>query len=228
MKILVTGSRGFIGSELMKRITADGIDLKNGTDVCQGIRGKYDIIVHLAALMNGESNLYDNNISSTFVVTDYCKQHKTRLIFTSSAAVYGDADIFPTPESVQLNPINDYGISKVKCERMVGEVKDSVILRLSNVALKPDSAWGKFNTGTTTIYGDGRQVRDYVAVSQVIDSILKCITTPLTGIYNISSGIGITTNRLFSLLSDKKPEYIESPYPEIKTSILDNTKWRSL
>jgi UDP-glucose 4-epimerase len=211
----------------MRVLKVDGMDLIDGQDVRDGIKGKYDTIVHLAGYMKDEEDLYENNVDSTLKVIDYCKEHNAHLIFTSSAAVYGDPAFCPSREDDVLNPINVYGKSKVICEELIQSrlsANQFIILRLSNVSEKPGSVYDQLNEKVPVIYGDGTQIRDFIDIDDVVKVIKECAKLKRTGIYNISSGRGVSINEFFKIMG-LKPKHIKKR-KEIYTSILDNTKWR--
>ncbi len=146
MRILITGSNGFVGrilrQELLKKnYQVYGIDLKGGDgntfpvditvqdDVDSVIREiSPEFIVHLAAIStityNNPQSLYNININGTINVlnsSNYLK-HKPGILFISSAQVYGSVDekFQPINESVPLKPINHYGASKISGEKICG------------------------------------------------------------------------------------------------------------
>jgi UDP-glucose 4-epimerase len=206
------------------------MDLACDQDVCNGIDGEYKTIIHLAAFMGDEDNLLENNINSTREVVNYCKKNEARLIFTSSAAVYGNAGIYPTPEHHPISPINEYGRSKAKCEKIIEQnLSDYVILRLANVYPKDGGVIGKFQKGEHVIFGDGTNVRDYIHIDTVVDSIFSCLINPIVGTYNLGSGIGKSNNQIYKEFgTGKEPVYEVAPREEIKFSILDSKKWRRI
>ena len=121
--------------------------------------------------------------------------------------MYGPCNRIPTPEDAPTNPITAYGVAKLAIEKYLGVYRhqrglDYRVLRVAN-------PYGPFQTtrkgqgviaavmasaihGTPlTIWGDGRVVRDYVFVDDVIDSIEKAIAhTGDSRIFNIGSGHG--------------------------------------
>lgn len=215
MKILLTGSKGFIASHCP--FECNKVDL--GDEIPDK---KYDVVIHLAAFMHDEPNLWDNNIDITGKILQL--QPEAHVIFTSSAAVYGNAERFPIVETDTIAPINEYGVSKMDCEELVREMPKHTIFRLSNVYPKEDSAYGKLKNGGK-IYGDGTQIRDFVHVNDVWSAIIEAMNSKIYGTFNISSGYGVTINKFYRDNFHKEPQYEEAPYKEISVSILDNSKW---
>lgn len=203
MKTLITG-KGFIGS----RLKGDFIEKKEGNNILDisKLSTKYDLIIHTAASFS--DNMLEDNVLGTIEVVNYCKKTGAKLIFLSSAAVYGDS--INAREDDMLCPVNLYGFSKVFGEwYMQRELKDWVILRLSNVYGKGGegviSQW--LEKDSDKINGDGKQTRDFVFVEDVVKAIEKAKNWQ--GIYNVSTGKGTSINQLhreirFSTLSNKK------------------------
>jgi len=139
-KILITGGRGFIGTNLTNELRSRGHDvwtcdilqgedpqhIKTDTGVYQQLDSvfrnhKFDYVYHLAAeygRWNGEDhyeNLWRTNVVGTKNILRLQEQHKFKMIFFSSAEVYGDYDELMSEdvmERVPLKQMNDYAISK--------------------------------------------------------------------------------------------------------------------
>jgi len=142
MKILITGSNGFVGTYLNAELTAAGNDVwgidfesySNNTfsvnimneNALIGILEKVqpDYIIHLAAIadvdQSNESQFYDINFKGTINVLNSCThlEKKPRFVFISSSLVYGNVPIecLPIDESFAVNPVNHYGASKAAAE----------------------------------------------------------------------------------------------------------------
>lgn len=186
MKILITGSSGFVGSHLSKRLK-DGheiipYDLKEGKDILdEGTLNEHmkdvDVVVHLAALVSQPESwkkpkeyFQTNGIGTHKIVASAIKNGVRRIIYTSSAAVY--------------DPTTPYGASKKRgegvCEVFKGQIK-TVILRPFNIyGHGQNPTYGcavhNFITGIKTkgeieIFGDGRQTRDFIYIDDVVDVI---------------------------------------------------------
>jgi len=149
MNILITGSEGLIGKELVTRLLNSNhklicIDLKKKNfkskniiylkknllkkkELLNSLKGKkIDLIIHLAAFLGVkksekyEIECLETNIISTRNVLDICKKLKIRrIIFSSSSEVYGNLYKRAMKEEDSLSPVSAYGVSKVCCETYI-------------------------------------------------------------------------------------------------------------
>lgn len=160
--ILVTGSSGMIGSALVERIDATGIDrhpprftlpnkfihkdLHNDDVVLE----KPEIVIHLAAnarvwdLVQHPFMAFENTLS-TFVALEIARKHNSKFILASSREIYGNGNKMPVKESVgsQRTAESSYSASKIFGEAMVWAYRncynlDAKIIRFSNVYGKYD------------------------------------------------------------------------------------------
>lgn len=134
------------------------------------------------------------------------------LIFLSSGgAIYGDPATLPVSETHLLAPLSNHAAGKAAAEHFLGVFAHQgypvTILRPSNVygpeqPLK--SGFGIIRTllehikrGTSmTIWGDGKIVRDYLYIDDLISACLTILEDPTTGTFNIGSGLGYSINEL--------------------------------
>lgn len=236
-KILVVGGRGFIGSYVVDELDylkydVDVLDLKDNQDVRGGIKKQYDTIVFLAVDMARTPVAYSYNQSLYEALDAYMATYPdTQVIYTSSAAVYPDSPNAQSEKSL-VAPVNLYGKAKLLGEAYLQQYRKHTILRLANVVGPGGKgAYELFTQGITTIFGTGNDVRDYVHVQDVVHAITASIKNPkkFQGVTNVSSGEGMTTNRLFELLSDgAKPVHVAAREGDVQCSILDNSKLESL
>lgn len=212
-------------------------------------------VFHLAAISSLSSKdtqeIQDVNVFGTRNVLEACiKTGVNKIIFSSSAAVYGQALKFPTDENQRLNPISKYGISKVKSESEVASLSERsglnyAILRFSNVygpRQRYDNEGGVVSifcnniiTSTTIeIYGTGEQTRDFIYIDDVIKAIFSSVKeTPINFIANVSTAKEVTINNLLTLIEKVsliKANFILKPSRdgEIDRSCLDNISIREL
>lgn len=184
----------------------------------------FDLVMHFAAYKDaGESMVdlvkYSENIAGSISLLDEIVLHGVpKIIFSSSAAVYGDPDYLPVDELHPTNPTNYYGFSKLKVEEIIkwySELKGLKysILRYFNVAgdsglgyVDPNAAnifpilmnflIGK--TGRFIVYGDdydtpdGTCVRDYIDVNDLVDAHLKCMDLDSNQVINLGTSKGFS------------------------------------
>ena len=191
-KILVTGHKGFIGSRLFDRLPEDqrvGIDLKDGEDLLDQLPDiQVDTVFHLAAhprvaySVENPSYTLKHNVLGTSRVLEWAKNHGAkRVIFSSSAAIYGDG----------RGPSSPYGLHKSMSEqecRLYSELYglDTVCLRYFNVYSEDQKYGGSYSTVISAwmelirqgsplrIDGDGNQTRDYLHVEDIVSVNLFC------------------------------------------------------
>ena len=207
----------------------------------------FDVIIHLAAKSDVAESVINPketinvNLNGTINVLKCCVQNKIRkIIFASSASVYGDSSDIISEKSATI-PLSPYGKSKLDAEIQIRKFADefgfdAIILRLFNVYGKGQNdqyagVISKFLKNISEnkpliIYGDGKQTRDFVSVYDVIRAIECAISSENSGTYNIASGKSISINELAEIIvssSGKKLDIIhkEEKRGEIKNSAAD-------
>lgn len=189
-------------------------------------REKFDAALHLAAQTIVGSSLEHPdidarvNVLGTLQVLEGCRQHGVeRIIFASTAAVYGDVTELPVPEEAPGQPASFYGLSKLTAERYIQMYHalyglNYLILRYANVYGERQGDRGEggvvsifagclCRNNRLNIYGDGGQTRDFVYVGDVAAANVAAVTTPQTNrILNISSQTETSVNELASLFAE--------------------------
>jgi UDP-glucose 4-epimerase len=166
---------------------------------------KADLIYHLAAQvvvpysMENPLEDFETNARGTLNVLEKARKDDARVVFTSSAAVYGNPTKLPTPEDYGFNPFSCYGLSKVVGEEYCNMYSkqyglDITILRLANVygsgchgVISDFIDKINRNPEKLEIIGTGLQSRDFVHVSDVVDAFtLAAVSDVAVGeTYNI-------------------------------------------
>ena len=185
-----------------------------------------NIIFHLAASVGRQKSLNNpqrdsevNLIGTTNVLEAARKAGVERVVYTSSAAIFGELLTMPIAEDHPINPDSPYGVSKLAGEKQAlcyAGLYDMrvVCLRYFNVYginqrfdaygnVIPIFAKRLHTRQPITIYGDGEQTRDFVNVKDVaIANFLSATVAPHSGVYNIGSGTNITINALAEMMKE--------------------------
>ena len=187
---------------------------------CQGI----DTIFHLAASVGRQKSLDHsqedsevNLIGTTNILEGARKTGVQTIVYSSSAAIFGELQTLPISEDHPQNPDSPYGVSKLAAEKQVLCFAGlygfkAVCLRYFNVFginqrydaygnVIPIFAERLFSNRPVTIYGDGEQTRDFVNVQDVaMANFLAATSSAKTDVYNIGSGSSITINHLAKMM----------------------------
>lgn len=208
---------------------------------------KPDIINHHSAessISASGISVFENNVLGTLNLLESAKEFKIKkFIFASSAAVYGKQQLLPIKENVSLNPFSNYGISKLTAEyylQLYQKYFSVIIFRYGNVYGPRQDSTSEggvvsifsqkiLNNKPCQIYGDGKQIRDFIFVEDIVKTNLKCLKLNHGGIFNISTGKQKTILELFELLkkiSRQKAVYqfVKQRKGEIRKSLLDNSQ----
>lgn len=216
-----------------------------------------DYVFHLAAVTSVPQSVIDPiksnevNITGTLKVLEAARKCGVKkLIFSSSSAVYGETEVLPISENIQINPLSPYAVTKATAElycNVYSEIYElpTTCLRYFNVfgpKQDPNSQYAAvipifinklLKNERPTIYGDGEQTRDFVSVEKIVDANILAAKSPETGIFNIGLGKSTTINQLYEIIKDAVSKDIEPVYEparsgEIKHSVADITKARSI
>ena len=233
---------GDVGSEETLKI------IKNfNPDVCFHLAAQSSVVISVEdPLLDFEHNLLQPvQLIKTLLETD-CKQ----FIFTSSGGtIFGEPEVIPTSEDDYAGePASPYGLAKKKLNELIevmlqNETMSYSILNLSNVYGPRQDPHGEagvmsiftgklINNETPTIYGDGKQTRDYVYVLDVVDALIKSAENDDNLFLNIGTGVETSVNELVSILSQKiswdgEPEYAPKREGELLRSVLNNERAKS-
>lgn len=220
MKIIVTGGSGFLGNHMIDALKENGHSIKN-IDLIQSskpndenletivadIRDKdkmvdlikdADVVFHFAGLIEaGESvknpqKFIDYNISGTLSVLEAMRINNIKtIIFSSSAAIYGEPKNIPIKEDDPAMPINPYGMTKLAMEGLISSYVEShgftgVALRYFNLYgpgenhqpethAIPNFIKQVYQGEDIKIFGNGQHQRDYIHIGDIVDAHLKAL-----------------------------------------------------
>ncbi|NUM25743.1 MAG: NAD-dependent epimerase/dehydratase family protein [Candidatus Buchananbacteria bacterium] len=181
---------------------------------------KPQAVFHLAAQIDVRKSVADpvgdahKNIIAGLTLLESCRKHQVaKVIFSSTGgAIYGDTESRPTAENHPESPVSPYGIAKLTLEKYLyfyhyAYGLSYVVLRYANVYGPRQNARGE--AGVVAIFcdrllagqppvinGDGRQTRDYVYVSDVVEANVLALAADKVGIYNVGTGVETSVNDL--------------------------------
>jgi len=260
--VLVTGGAGFIGTHLCKHLHDLGhqiisLDCNHVGDkpwgcVAADIRDSLeldgiDIIVHLAAqisvpisIEHPDETLSVNVDGTSSIIAAAESSGVKRILFASSAAVYGDSDQVPISEEAPLIPQSPYAVSKIIGEELLRRSEiESCSFRFFNVYGPNQSAEGGYAAvipafkkaiaegKECTIFGDGTQIRDFIHVDDLVRIIgLAIAAEKLPLELNIASGEATSLLDLIEILGESNPDLAPPVFQEeragdIHTSLAD-------
>ncbi|RUT33460.1 NAD-dependent epimerase/dehydratase family protein [Paenibacillus zeisoli] len=215
-----------------------------------------DAVIHLAGQISVQRSLNhpyldaQHNILGTVNVLRQCVDyHVRKIVFSSTAAVYGNPLCLPIQEDHEVDPLSFYGLSKLTSEKYIEFFSkqyglDYTILRYANVYGPGQTVKGEGAVVASfvnrmlagerpTIYGDGQHSRDFVFVRDVASANAAALWRGSREVMNISSGKPLTIQELFDILRDLSdlhtvPDYQAAREGDIVHSLLSNHKARTL
>jgi UDP-glucose 4-epimerase len=220
---------------------------------------KADCVYHLAARVSTqESVLYPREYNEVNVGGTVCLAEAIRdagikrIVFTSSATVYGSQPTQPVSETSWPNPRIPYAVSKLAAELYLfalGELNgiETIALRIFNAygpgqrippahaPVVPSFTKSVLTQASLVVHGDGSQTRDFVYVDDVVEALVAAATAPGVGgsIINVGSGEETSINGLIAALGQvtrRQPEVIHNPQESggITRLVADLTRARQL
>jgi UDP-glucose 4-epimerase len=237
-----------------KRITLVTGDARNSADVRKAISG-VSTIFHFTAIVDVQSSMKDPkltnevNVGGTLnVLKESLIENVESFIYISTCAVYGEAQYLPINEEHPIAPISPYGASKYEAENHCKTYNHTYgikicCLRLFNV-YGPRQSVGPYSGVITrfindlekghplTIYGDGKQTRDFIHVKDVVSACLLAMEKRHEACQAVNIGTGKPTsiNELANILikksdqTDLKPIYRALREGDIRNSYADISK----
>jgi nucleoside-diphosphate-sugar epimerase len=202
-------------------------DIRDPKRLAEAARGR-DIVFHEAAIVSVPYSVehpletHDVNVLGTLQVLEAARRAKVRrVVFASSAAVYGDEPVLPKVETMPPRPITPYGVEKITAEHYLRTF--SAIYGLETVALRYFNVFGPRQDPTSpysgvisvfvdralrgealTIFGDGKASRDFVYVADVVDANIAAAMGPredVSGeVFNVARGRKTTLDELAGAL----------------------------
>ncbi|MEM7161978.1 MAG: SDR family NAD(P)-dependent oxidoreductase [Bacteroidota bacterium] len=206
------------------------------TDILEEAIKDSDVVFHLAAMWllhckDFPRTAFDVNIAGTFNVLELCAKHKVeKLIYSSSASVYGDAIEVPMTEDHPFNNTNFYGATKISGEAMSTAFNDRYNLKV--IGLRYMNVYGphqdqhavysgvvpimlnKINANEApVINGDGSQAYDFIYVEDVARCNIMAAKSPVDfGFYNVGTQVQTSIKELCEAILDLKDSELQVQY----------------
>ncbi|MCS7463730.1 NAD-dependent epimerase/dehydratase family protein [Paenibacillus doosanensis] len=258
MKVLITGGAGFIGSHTadcalragLEVVVVDNFSAGQEEDIPKGCKvykadvsgkelrdifegEKPDYCIHLAEKNELDESIINRglspNLRGLIYLLDLCKEFQIqKLVYASSAEVYGLTESRPADENASCVPVSCMGMSKLAPEeyiRLYGALYglNYTILRYTNVygyRQKRFGAGGVISAFLETyvngerpiIYGKGLQSRDFVCVTDVAEANIQALTRGNGEIYNIGTGVATPIAELFDLMNEMLGQKLKPAY----------------
>lgn len=188
---------------------------------------KPDFVFHLAAQIDVRVSVSDpildaqtNILGALNIIENSSKSNVNKIIFASTGgAIYGEADIIPTPEGYPEKPLSPYGIAKLSIEKYLYYYRtiknlDYASLRMANIYGPRQNS--KSEAGVIAIFidkllqgeqpiinGDGTIARDYVYVKDAAKAYILALEKPVSGEFNIGTAKETTVNEIYQKIIEK-------------------------
>ena len=182
-----------------------------------------DVVFHLAAQPGVRSSwgadfpvYVERNVLATQRLLERYRGHRLeRFVYSSSSSIYGDAERHPTPETVAPRPFSPYGVTKLAGEHLAllyGRNFGLPVVALRYFTVygprqRPDMAFHRFCRAIlrgepVTVYGDGRQSRDFTFVADVVEATWRAWKAPRAeGTYNVGGGSQVEVREAIEFLA---------------------------
>lgn len=237
--------------ELLGKVVWIKGDLNDDQAVREVLKGA-EVVYHLISstvpgdVTDESRELIQNVVPSLRMLKICLEQQVRRVVFISSASVYGLQQVLPIPETAMAIPISSHGVHKLAIEHYLQVYKyqyglDCKIMRLSNPygpgqALTGRQGFiaiaiGRLLAGEPLmIRGDGSIIRDFIYIDDVADTLHRLGTTESKeSLFNVGSGIGYSLNQVVATMEriagvSIRVEHSENRFVDIPASILDISK----
>ena len=161
---------------------------------------------------------------------------------SSGGAIYGDPKYLPVDEKHSLEPISEYGISKLEGENIISKLLNKSNIKYS--ILRPSNIYGPkqkgqnviplfiekmSNNSSITIYGDGNSTRDYIFINDLVNIINLFCTKKIMSKINISTNHEVKIIEIYQIIKEKlsyklDPIFEEKRKGEVENIVLDNSE----
>jgi ADP-L-glycero-D-manno-heptose 6-epimerase len=262
MKVLVTGGAGFIGSNVVKILEEKNIEViilddfssanvrnlegVNAQVICTDIRDesifkklpKVDAVIHEAAItdttLKDDTKMITVNFNGFKNIFDFCLRKKSKLVYISSAGVYGDGHS-PMKETQKAHPLNAYAYSKYLCDCYAAKIMAKKVLPLI-VGIRYFNVYGpgEYHKGSAAsmiyqlylqmrvnkrprVFKFGEQKRDFIYVKDAARLTVDALNLKKNLIVNIGTGKARSFNDIIAALNkamgkNLEPDYFDNPF----------------
>jgi UDP-glucose 4-epimerase len=250
---LSTGRRENLSGALERGVKLDLVDLRDPAAVAAAVEpARPEVIFHLGAQIDVRHSVREptddamTNVVGTVAVLEAARNAGVRRVVNSSSggAAYGETDAVPTSEDHPVRPMSPYGQSKYLAEsycELYARIHglSTISLRYSNVYGPRQDPHGEggvvaifcgclVDGRRPTVFGDGRQTRDWIEVSDVVSANLLAADSELPGAVNIGRGEETSVLDLIATLNEvsdngqlAEPEFAPERQGEVRRSCLD-------
>jgi UDP-glucose 4-epimerase len=249
---LSTGKRANLEDALARGVTLEVADVRDADAAREIVAAAHpEVVFHLAAQIDVRYSVdhprgdAESNVLGTIAVLEAAHAAGARRLINTSTGggLYGDAELIPTPEDYPIRPLAPYGQGKYAAEGYCGLYArlhgfSTVSLRYGNVYGPRQDVHGEAGVvaifcghlvegRVPTVYGDGRQTRDWVNVADVVRANLLAADSELTEPINIGTGTETSVLDLIGALNEVselpllEPRFEPERPGEVRRSCLD-------
>jgi nucleoside-diphosphate-sugar epimerase len=234
--VAVTGSSGFVGSHLVKKLSelnvrVIGLDIRDGVDLTDWTQIRdlppFDTMIHLAAKIfvpaayENPREFYYINIGSTINALEICRTHEAKMVFASSY-VYGQPKYLPIDEAHPVSVFNPYCRSKVVGESLCEGYHRDFGIRV--LMLRAFNLYGPGQDKRTVIPSiidqaetgrillkDPQPRRDFVYIDDMVDAYVKAIQYEATSFetFNIAGGTSYSIKQIAETIARRVGDNIK-------------------
>lgn len=230
-------------------------DIRDQSKLEDILKNDVDGIFHQAALTNVQESFtipdkyYDVNVRGTLNIFEIAQKYAIKVVYASSSSVYGDSKKIPIVETQPCDPINPYAMTKLQDEILSVKYHND---GLDVIGLRYFNIFGRGQTGPYAgvisqflkqisakeddlrIFGDGKQIRDFVHVADVATANIAAMPSPLEfGFFNIGTGVPTSIKKLADIIMELSSQKLGIVYEkalegDVKTSLADITTSREV
>ncbi len=205
-------------------------DIRDNKVMNKVFNEKINVIFHIAGCASTIKSFHDpaadlsTNVSGTINIINYAIKYKvSRILYASSMTSYGIPDKLPIKETQSTRPISYYGITKYAAERyiMATGLRNDLPFKINVTAFRMFNVYGRrqslenpyqgvvsifignvLRNEPITIFGDGKQSRDFVHIRDVADAWISAIDNKNSfgEVFNLGSGIRVSINELVDVI----------------------------